>query len=57
MRYGDGRVLATLADLTPVLSTLLLVALGLAALTSHVVIGGGLILAGIAVAAAGTRHA
>lgn len=53
VRYGDGRVLSTLAYLTPVLSTLLLVGLGLAALTSQVLIGGALILGGIALSAAG----
>ena len=53
VRYGDGRVLSTLAYLTPVLSTLLLVGLGLATLTSQVLIGGGLILGGIALSAAG----
>lgn len=52
VRYGDGRVLSTLAYLTPVLSTLLLVGLGLAALTSQVLIGGALILGGIALSAA-----
>ncbi len=56
VRFGDGRVLSALAYLTPVLSTLLLVALGLAALTSQVVIGGGLILGGIALSAAGARR-
>ena len=55
VRFGDGRVLAAFAYLTPVLSTLLLVALGLAALTSQVLIGGSLILAGIALSALGAR--
>lgn len=56
VRYGDGRVLSTLAYLTPVLSTLLLVGLGLASLTSQVLIGGSLILGGIALSAAGGRR-
>ena len=56
VRFGDGRILSVLAYLTPVLSTLLLVALGLAALTSQVLIGGGLILGGIALSAAGARR-
>lgn len=53
VRHGDGRVLSTLAYLTPVLSTLLLVGLGLATLTSQVLVGGGLILGGIALSALG----
>ena len=53
VRYGDARVLSSLAYLIPVLSTLLLVALGLAELTSGVLIGGGLILGGIALSAVG----
>ncbi len=56
VRYGDGRVLATLAYLTPLLSTVLLVVFGLAVLTSQVVIGGGLVLAGIILSAAGARR-
>ncbi len=56
VRYGDGRVLSTLAYLTPVLSTLLLVGLELATLTSQVLIGGGLILGGIALSAAGGKQ-
>ena len=55
VRYGDGRVLSTLAYFTPVLSTLILVGLGLAALTTQVLIGGGLILGGIALSAAGGK--
>ena len=55
VRFGDGRVLSTLAYLTPVLSTLLLIALGLAVMTAEVVVGGALILAGIALSAAGAR--
>lgn len=55
VRFGDGRVLSTLAYLTPVLSTLLLVGLGLATLTSQVLVGGGLILGGIALTAVGSR--
>ena len=55
VRHGDGRVLATLAYLTPLLSTVLLVVFGLAVLTSQVLIGGGLILGGIALSAAGSR--
>ena len=53
VRYGDARVLSSLAYLIPVLSTLLLVALGLAELTAGVLIGGGLILGGIALSAVG----
>ena len=56
VRFGDGRVLSGLAYLTPVLSTLLLVLLGLAALTQEVLVGGALILGGIAVSAAGARR-
>ena len=56
VRHGDGRVLSTLAYLTPVLSTLLLVAFGLALLTQQVLVGGGLILAGVALAALGARQ-
>ena len=55
VRFGDGRVLSSLAYLTPVLSTLLLAALGLAVLTPHVLIGGGLILGGIALSALAAR--
>lgn len=53
VRFGDGRVLSALAYLTPVLSTLLLVLLGLASLTTELLIGGGLILGGIALSALG----
>ena len=56
VRYGDGRVLATLAYLTPLLSTVLLVVSGLAALSSQVLIGGALVLGGIALSAAGARR-
>ena len=56
VRYGDGRVLATLAYLTPLLSTVLLVVFGLAVLTSQVAIGGGLVLGGIALSALGARR-
>lgn len=56
VRFGDGRVLSALAYLTPVFSTLLLVALGLAELTAQVVVGGGLILGGIALSAWGARN-
>ena len=56
VRHGDGRVLSTLAYLTPVLSTLLLALLGLALLTTQVLIGGGLVLAGIALTAVGARQ-
>ena len=56
VRFGDGRVLSSLAYLTPVLSTLLLAAFGLAALTPHVLIGGGLILGGIALSALAARE-
>lgn len=55
VRFGDGRVLSAFAYLTPVLSTLLLVALGLAVLTPQVLIGGGLILGGIALSALGAQ--
>ena len=55
IRFGDGRILSTLAYLTPVFSTLLLVSLGLAALTSHVLLGGLVILVGIGIAAVGAR--
>ena len=55
VRFGDGRVLSALAYLTPVLSTLLLVALGLAELTAQVLVGGGLILGGVALSAIGAR--
>lgn len=55
VRFGDGRLLSALAYLTPVLSTLLLVTLDLAVLTSQVLIGGGLILSGIAFSALGVR--
>ncbi|MFQ6550282.1 DMT family transporter [Aestuariibius sp. 2305UL40-4] len=57
VRYGDGRVLSTLAYLTPVLSTLLLVGLGLATLTSQVLVGGAFILGGIFLSAASGRKA
>ena len=56
VRFGDGRVLSALAYLTPVLSTLLLVLLGLAALTDQLVVGGGLILLGIGLSAWGARR-
>ena len=52
---GDGRVLSAFAYLNPVLSTILLVMLGLADLTAQVVLGGCLIPSGIALSAAGTR--
>lgn len=48
-----GVCFRTLAYLTPVLSTLLLVGRGLATLTSQVLVGGGLILGGIALSALG----
>ncbi|MEO1198362.1 MAG: hypothetical protein AAFX39_03860 [Pseudomonadota bacterium] len=51
VRHGDGRVLSTLAYLTPILSTLILVALALAIVTGAVLVGGALILIGIALAA------
>ncbi len=54
VRHGDGRILSTLAYLTPILSTLILVALGLAVLTGTLLAGGALILLGIALAAFGT---
>ena len=57
VRFGDGRVLSALAYLTPVLSTLLLVVFGLAVLTPQVLVGGSLILGGIALSAIGTRGA
>ena len=56
VRHGDGRVLATLAYLTPLLSTLLLLAFGLAVLTFQVVVGGILILGGIALSALGAER-
>lgn len=56
VRHGDGRVLATLAYLTPLLSTLLLLAFGLAVLTFQVVVGGVLILGGIALSALGAER-
>jgi drug/metabolite transporter (DMT)-like permease len=56
VRFGDGRVLSALAYLTPVLSTLLLVMLGLAELTTQLLVGGSLILGGIALATLGARR-
>lgn len=56
VRFGDGNILSALAYLTPVLSTLLLTLFGLAEITAPLLFGGGLILAGIAVSAAGTRR-
>ncbi len=56
VRFGDGRILSVLAYLTPILSTLLLVLLGLADLTAQLAIGGGLILAGIALSILGARR-
>ena len=57
VRFGDGRVLSALAYLTPVLSTVLLVVVGLAVPTPQVLVGGGLILGGIALSALGARGA
>lgn len=55
VRYGDGRVLSALAYVTPVLSTALLIALGLAIMTAEILVGGALILVGIALSAVGAR--
>jgi drug/metabolite transporter (DMT)-like permease len=55
VRFGDGRILSALAYLTPVLSTLLLVLFGLAELTAQLLVGGGLILLGIALSTCGAR--
>ena len=55
VRFGDGRVLSALAYLTPVLSTVLLVLLGLAEPTAQLAVGGGFILLGIAVSTWGAR--
>ena len=56
VRFGDGRLLSAFAYLTPVLSTLLLTLFGLAEITAPLLLGGGLILAGIALSAAGARR-
>ena len=56
VRHGDGRVLSAFAYMTPVLSTLLLVVLGLAQLDrNETFVGAALILTGIALAAMGGR--
>lgn len=55
VRHGDGRVLSACAYLTPILSTSLLVLLGLAAPTIGLAIGGMLIIAGVCLGAWGGR--
>jgi drug/metabolite transporter (DMT)-like permease len=49
--HGDPRTIGVLSYLTPLLSTLLLVAIGGGNLTSITVLGGGLILSGALVGA------
>lgn len=55
VRNGDGRVLSACAYLTPILSTSLLVLLGLAVPTIGLAVGGTLIIAGVCLGAWGGR--
>ncbi len=55
VRNGDSRILSACAYLTPILSTSLLVLLGLAAPTMGLAIGGMLIIAGVCLGAWGGR--
>lgn len=55
VRHGDGRLLSACAYLTPILSTSLLILLGLAAPTTALAVGGLLILAGVCLSAWGGR--
>ncbi|MEJ1976840.1 MAG: EamA family transporter [Acetobacteraceae bacterium] len=57
MKYGDPRVLGTLAYATPVLSTLFLVAGGFAPLTGFILAAAILVAAGGMIAARGNRRA
>ncbi len=49
LRHGDPRVLSASAYLTPLLSTTLLVALGLATLTTGLIVGALIVIAGIVI--------
>ena len=51
VRHGDGRILSACAYLTPILATMLLIALGLAAPTAGLTVGGALVVAGVMLAA------
>jgi len=57
VRHGDGRVLSACAYLTPILSTSLLVVLGLAMPTIGLAVGAILIIAGVCLGAWGSRNA
>lgn len=56
VRHGDGRILSACAYLTPILATMLLIVLDLAAPTTGLVTGGALVMAGVTLSAWGARR-